>query len=69
MEEDYVRTQSMGNREDIRWLKITDGKDGFKITAKGKLNFTALHFHDQDLWAMKHKFKLDEMGTGFRKLF
>ncbi len=60
MEEAYVRTQSMGNREDIRWLTLTNGKTGIKVTANDKLNFTALHFHDQDLWTMKHEFNLDK---------
>jgi beta-galactosidase len=58
-EEHYVRTQSMGNREDVRWLSITDGKGtGMKITAKGILSFTALHYTDESLWKATHDFQL-----------
>jgi beta-galactosidase len=60
MEERYVRSQSMGNREDLRWLKMTDGKEGFKIIAKDKMNFTALHFYDKDLWTLRHLYNLDD---------
>lgn len=54
MEEEYVRSQSMGNREDVRWLTLTNGNAGIKVSAKGKLNFTALHFYDKDLWTIAH---------------
>lgn len=51
MEEAYVRSQSMGNRDDIRWVKLTNKANfGLKITSKDHLNFTALHFTDIDLW-------------------
>ncbi|MCD7850843.1 MAG: DUF4981 domain-containing protein [Parabacteroides sp.] len=53
MEEAYVRAQSMGNRDDVRWLTLTaaDGQ-GVKITSKDHLNFSALHFTDPDLWGL-----------------
>jgi beta-galactosidase len=60
MEEFYTRTQSMGNRQDIRWLTIRNDNVGLKIISKGKLNFSALHFYDQELWSMKHQFMLDK---------
>ncbi len=60
MEEYYTRMQSMGNRQDIRWLTIGSEDIGLKITSKDKLNFTALHFYDQELWNMKHHFMLDK---------
>lgn len=51
MEEAYVRAQSMGNREEVRWLQLTNAeRKGIKITSKDRLNFSALHFTDQDLW-------------------
>ena len=51
MEEAYVRAQTMGNREEVRWLSLTnDANQGIKITSKDRLNFSALHFTDQDLW-------------------
>ena len=60
--EHYVRSQSMGNREDIRWVEITNqNKQGLKISSKDKLGFAALHFTDQTLWDAVHDFKLDEL--------
>lgn len=60
--EHYVRAQSMGNREDVRWLTLTD-KDGngVKVTSKDKLNFSALHFTDDALWQAAHDYRLDEI--------
>jgi beta-galactosidase len=59
-EEHYLRPQSMGNREDIRWFTITDkNRSGLKITSKNQLSFSALHFTDNDLWNIKHDFELD----------
>ena len=50
MEERYVRPETMGNREDARWLTLTDntGK-GVKVTALDKMNFSAQHYEDADL--------------------
>lgn len=60
--EHYVRTQSMGNREDIRHLTITDGNNsGLKISSKDRMNFAALHFPDSELWLAKHDFMLDKI--------
>lgn len=60
--EHYVRTQSMGNREDIRHITITNDKNnGLKISSKDKMNFSALHFSDNDLWQAKHDFMLDKI--------
>ena len=55
-EEEYVRAQSMGNREDVRWIKLTDkGGNGLLIKANENFNFSALHFTDKQLWNdMRH---------------
>lgn len=60
MEESYVRSESMGNREDVRWVAISNAANkGIKITSKDKLNFTALHFTDNQLWNdLKHGHEL-----------
>jgi len=59
MLEPYERPQGMGNREDTRWLKITDTEDnGIEIVANGKLNFTTLHYSDQDLAKAEHLYQL-----------
>jgi len=61
-EEHYVRLQSMGNREGVRWFTITDNNNaGLKITSKDNMSFSALHFSDIDAWNGKHDFKLDEI--------
>lgn len=61
-EEHYVRSQSMGNREDVRWLSLTDNNGkGIKIVSKDNMNFSALHFTDSEAWNAKHNFKLDEI--------
>lgn len=50
MVEPYIRSQTMGNRGDIRWMSLTDDKgQGMKITAGGDLSFSALHARDWDL--------------------
>ncbi|MGQ8336974.1 glycoside hydrolase family 2 TIM barrel-domain containing protein [Sunxiuqinia sp. A32] len=60
MLEHYVRSQSSGNREDVRWLNLSNQSgEGVKITSKGKLNFNALHFTNRDLWDAVHDFALD----------
>ncbi|WP_235841591.1 glycoside hydrolase family 2 TIM barrel-domain containing protein [Confluentibacter sediminis] len=57
--ENYLKAQSMGNREDIRWLSISDGKGiGLKIVSNDQLSFTALHYSDEDLWKTRHNFSL-----------
>lgn len=60
--EHYVRAQSMGNRDDVRWVEITNqNKQGLRISSKDQLGFSALHFTDQALWDVVHDFKLDEI--------
>ena len=55
MREHYVRSQSMGSRTDTRWLSLTDDYGtGIKITADGTLQFSALHYTDQDLWDVRY---------------
>ncbi|WPU96116.1 glycoside hydrolase family 2 TIM barrel-domain containing protein [Mucilaginibacter sabulilitoris] len=59
MTEPYERPQGMGNREDVHWLKITDNENtGVEIVANGKLNFTTLHYTDQDLAKAEHLYQL-----------
>ncbi len=63
MVEKYVRSQSMGNRGDIRWMTLTDDKGhGIRITAGGDLGFSALHARDWDL------FKTIKYGHEFHKI-
>ena len=55
----YMRPQSMGNREDTKWVKITNAnRQGLIIAADDKLSFSALHYTEQDLHAAKHPYEL-----------
>jgi beta-galactosidase len=59
MLEPYERPQGMANRENARWLKITNENNcGVMIVADDQLSFTALHFTDRDLHAAKHLYQL-----------
>jgi beta-galactosidase len=60
MVENYLRSQTMGNRGDVRWLTLTDDcGQGMKITAGGDLAFSALHARDRDLtYDIKHTHEL-----------
>ncbi|SEW46050.1 beta-galactosidase [Chitinophaga sp. YR573] len=59
MLEQYERPQGMANREDVRWVKLTDVDDkGIMVVADDHLSFTALHYTDQDLWAAPHLYQL-----------
>lgn len=59
MLEPYERPQGMGNREDIRWVKISDdNKQGALIVANSHLSFTTLHYSDQDLHQAAHLYQL-----------
>lgn len=50
MKENYARSQTMGNRGEVRWLTLTDDKGrGLRITAGAELGFSALHLRDWNL--------------------
>ena len=56
----YVRPQENGNKEDVRWLKLTDaGGSGPEISAaENSFAFSALHFTAQDLSSVRHHYEL-----------
>ncbi|MDP4184009.1 MAG: glycoside hydrolase family 2 TIM barrel-domain containing protein [Bacteroidota bacterium] len=59
MAETYERPQGMANREDVRWVRISDkSQKGIVIVANSQLSFTALHFTDQQIRAAQHKYEL-----------
>lgn len=61
-EEHYVRSQSLGNREDVRWLEIKDNNNqGLLISSKDRLGFSALHYTDENLWKTVNHFKLKDI--------
>ncbi|MGV3764573.1 MAG: glycoside hydrolase family 2 TIM barrel-domain containing protein [Chitinophagaceae bacterium] len=58
-EEHYVHAQSMGSRQDVRWLEVVNAQQkGIRITAMDTLSFTVLHHTDEMLWKAGHDFKL-----------
>lgn len=63
-QEHYVYAQSMGNREDVRWIDVTDGAGiGYRIEAEGHLAFSALHYIDEDIATVSHDFELPKVRT------
>ena len=62
MAEHYVRTQTMGERTDTRWITFSS-EDGRTVTfaADGTFDFSALHFKDIDLYRVKYGHDLDKV--------
>lgn len=61
--EHYVHAQSMGEREDIRWVQLANPQNsGLKITSLDHLSFNALHFTDHSAWEAFHDFALDSVS-------
>ncbi len=56
----YVRPQDTGNKEDTRWMALTDERGtGLKISAKeNPFSFSALHFTANDLATARHNYEL-----------
>jgi len=56
----YVRPQENGNKEDVRWLELTDASGhGLRISAaENPFSFSALHFTANDLTAVRHNYEL-----------
>jgi len=56
----YVRPQENGNKEDVRWLELTDTTgNGLKISAgENPFSFSALHFTADDLASVRHNYEL-----------
>jgi beta-galactosidase len=56
----YVRPQENGNKEDVRWLTLTDWTwRGLLVAAKEyPMSVSALHYTVEDLIAVKHNYEL-----------
>lgn len=60
MAEHFIRPQTMGNREDLRMLKLTNDQGfGVLIETEGRVNFSALHGHETDFIKVDHDFQLE----------
>ena len=60
MAEHYVRTQTMGERTDTRWVRFST-EDGHSVSfiADDTFDFSAQHFTDEDLYRVKYANDLD----------
>jgi beta-galactosidase len=56
----YVKPQETGNKEDVRWLTLTDTSGtGLLVEAEGQpMAMSALHFTAADLAAVRHNYEL-----------
>lgn len=55
----YVRPQEMGNKEEVRWLALTnESKEGLLVAAEGKMSTSALHYKAADIDTAGHTNKL-----------
>lgn len=55
-----VKPQSMGNREDLRFVTLTnDTGHSLTVESEGKTSFSALHFTDLDLMYKDHAFDIE----------
>ncbi|MBW8863704.1 MAG: DUF4981 domain-containing protein, partial [Verrucomicrobia bacterium] len=56
----YVRPQDNGNKEDVRWMELTDTNGyGIRITSEeNPCSFSALHFTAGDLASVRHNYEL-----------
>ena len=58
---DYVKPQTMANREGLRELKLTDASGkGITIQTEGNVSFSALRYTDEDLMKANHMWELEE---------
>ncbi len=58
--EHYVRAQSLGNREQIRWFSVcNDSGKGLRVVSLDRMSFSVLHYLDNELWAARHDHALE----------
>lgn len=59
MLQDYVRPQSNGNREGLRFVSFTDGEGkGIKIETEGQVSFSSIRYSDQEIVGKMHYYDL-----------
>lgn len=69
-EEHYVRSQSRGNREDVRWITVADNAgNGIRVSAEGHMSFSALHYTDEALASVMHDFELPSVKSDCTMLY
>lgn len=59
MREHFVKPQSMGNRQEVRDIKLTNADgEGISIETSDSLSFSALRYTDTDLMNIQHEWAL-----------
>lgn len=64
----YVRPQSMGNRDHVSWVAMTNNHKGVAFVADQKMAFTALNYTENQLDAADHLNELPESDKIFLSL-
>ena len=59
---DYAKPQNMANREDVRWIALSDGSQGFAAAARTHMTATALPYSELDLIMAPHYYQLPPQG-------
>ncbi len=54
----YLKPQETGNKEGVRWAKLTNTDTGIEILAEEKVAFTAIHYKPEDLVKANHPYEL-----------
>ncbi len=54
----YLKPQETGNKEGVRWARLTDLNSGIEITARDQVAFTAIHYKPEDLINANHPHEL-----------
>ena len=66
--EQYLLPQETGNKEDVRWMGITDGNGmGLQFVAPDKMSASATHFRAQDLYTARAERKKHPYEVSFRE--
>lgn len=60
--EPYAVPQENGNRTDVRWMYLSDGKEGLAIVADSLLSMSASPYTDENMGTAKHTNKLKDAG-------
>lgn len=58
----YAKPQNMANREDVRWIALTDGKQGLAAAARTPMAATSLPWSEMDLLMAPHPYQLPTPG-------
>ncbi len=61
----YVLPQENGNRCDTRWVELSGGGRGLRVSSPGRFEFTASHHGAEQLWKAAHTCDLVRLSETF----